>query len=192
MSTSSPCRCHWVPADNALYQDYHDKEWGVPVHHDDRKQFEFLILEGAQAGLSWLTILKKREGYRRLFAEFDPSKVAKFTDEDIERILLCPDIVRNRLKVTAAVNNAKRFLEIQKEFGSFSKYIWDFVGGKPIVNKWKTHKELPAETEISKALSRDLRKRGFNFVGSKVMYAHMQALGLVNDHTIDCFRYKQV
>lgn len=182
-------RCAWSLGFDQ-YIEYHDKEWGVPVH-DDRKHFEFLILEGAQAGLSWSTILKKREGYRKLFEDFDPTKVARFSDKKLEKLLLNPAIIRNRLKVYAAVNNAKRFLEVQKEFGSFDKYIWQFVGGKPIVNKRKTMKEVPATTKESDALSKDLIKRGFKFVGSTVIYAHMQACGLINDHLIDCFRYKE-
>jgi len=183
-------RCEWC-LKFEQYIHYHDTEWGVPVH-DDRTHFEFLILEGAQAGLSWSTILKKREGYRRAFADFDPVKVARFTEAKLEKILLDPGIVRNRLKVYATVNNAKRFLETQKEFGSFDNYIWSFVNNKPIVNKWKALKEIPATTKESDALSKDLLKRGFKFVGSTVMYAHMQACGLVNDHLVDCFRYKQV
>ena len=183
-------RCEWC-LKFEQYIEYHDKEWGVPVH-DDRTHFEFLILEGAQAGLSWSTILKKRDGYRKNFAEFNPVKVARFTEKKIEKILLDPAIIRNRLKVNAAVNNAKRFLEVQKEFGSFDAYIWSFVKGKPIVNKWKSLKEIPATTKESDALSIDLIKRGFKFVGSTVIYAHMQACGLVNDHLVDCFRYKQV
>lgn len=163
----------------------------MPVH-DDRKHFEFLILEGAQAGLSWATILKKREGYRKEFAGFDPAKVARFSQRRLEKILQDPGIVRNRLKVYAAVNNAKQFLCIQKEFGSFDKYIWQFVGGKPIVNQLKTLKDARATTKESDALSKDLLRRGFKFVGSTVMYAHMQACGLVNDHLVDCWRYKQV
>jgi DNA-3-methyladenine glycosylase I len=163
----------------------------VPAH-DDRKHFEFLILEGAQAGLSWATILKKREGYRKAFANFDPAKVAKFTEKKLEKILRDPGIVRNRLKVYATVNNARQFLKIQKEFGSFDKYIWQFVGGKPIVNKLKTLQEAKATTPESDALSKDLLKRGFKFVGSTVIYAHMQACGLVNDHLVDCWRYGEV
>lgn len=183
-------RCSWcLKTEN--YIEYHDKEWGLPVH-DDRKHFEFLILEGAQAGLSWLTILNKREGYRKAFADFDPVKVARFTEAKCEKILLDPGIVRNRLKVYGAVNNAKRFLEVQKEFGSFDKYIWSFVGGKPIINKWKTLGQIAPTTKESDALSKDLIKRGFKFVGSTVMYSHMQACGLVNDHIADCFRYKEV
>lgn len=180
-------RCPWCLGFEE-YKKYHDEEWGVPVH-DDQVHFEFLILEGAQAGLSWSTILKKREGYRKAFADFDPNRVARFTEKKLEKILLDPGIVRNRLKVYAAVNNAKQFLKVQKEFGSFDKYIWQFVGSKPIVNKRKTMKEVPATTPESDALSKDLIKRGFKFVGSTVIYAHMQACGLVNDHLSDCWRY---
>ena len=183
-------RCSWcLKTEN--YMEYHDNEWGLPVH-DDQKHFEFLILEGAQAGLSWLTILNKREGYRKAFADFDPVKVARFTEAKCEKILLDPGIVRNRLKVYGAVNNAKRFLEVQKEFGSFDKYIWSFVGGKPIVNKWNSLGQIAPTTKESDALSKDLIKRGFKFVGSTVIYSHMQACGLVNDHITSCFRYKEV
>ena len=173
------------------YIDYHDKEWGVPVH-DDRTHFEFLILEGAQAGLSWSTVLKKREGYRKAFAEFDPVKVSRFTEARVSKILQDPGVIRNKLKVNAAVNNAKRFLEVQKEFGSFDRYIWSFVNNTPIINKWKAESEVPATTKESDALSKDLIKRGFKFVGSTVIYAHMQACGLVNDHLVDCWKYKKV
>lgn len=189
MPAKEKYRCEWCLGFDQ-YMDYHDTEWGVPVH-DDRKHFEFLILEGAQAGLSWSTILKKREGYRKAFADFDPVKVARFTEAKLEKILLDPGIIRNRLKVYSAVNNAKRFLEVQKEFGSFDKYIWGFVKGKPIVNKWKSLREIRPTTPESDALSKDLIKRGFKFVGSTVIYAHMQACGLVNDHLADCFRYKE-
>ncbi|OGR77341.1 MAG: DNA-3-methyladenine glycosylase [Elusimicrobia bacterium GWC2_64_44] len=182
-------RCSWAYGASPLYIPYHDEEWGVPVH-DDRLQFEFLTLESAQAGLSWSTILNKREGYRKAFAGFDPVKVAKFSAAKIEALLKDPGIVRNRLKVKAAVNNAKLFLEIQKEFGSFSKYIWGFVGGKPKVNRWKKLSQLPALSKESDALSADLKRRGFKFVGSTIMYAHMQATGLVNDHLVTCFRHK--
>lgn len=182
-------RCPWCLGFDEYIQ-YHDEEWGVPVH-DDRVHFEFLILEGAQAGLSWSTILKKREGYRQAFADFDPVKVARFTPQRLEKILSDPKIVRNKLKVHSAVNNAKRFLEIQKEFGSFDRYIWSFVGGKPIVNRRTGNGDIPATTPESDALSKDLIKRGFKFVGSTVIYAHMQACGLVNDHRVDCFRYKE-
>jgi DNA-3-methyladenine glycosylase I len=183
-------RCPWCLKFEE-YIKYHDKEWGVPVH-DDKTHFEFLILEGAQAGLSWSTILKKREGYRKNFAEFDPEKVARFTEKRMGKILQDPGIVRNKLKVYAAVNNAKHFLNVQKEHGTFDNYIWSFVNHKPIVNKWKTLKEIPATTKESDALSKDLIKRGFKFVGSTVMYAHMQACGLVNDHLSECFRYREV
>lgn len=190
MPTKEKNRCTWCLGFEQ-YIDYHDKEWGVPVH-DDRIHFEFLILEGAQAGLSWSMILKKREGYRKAFADFDPAKVAKFTPAKIEKLLQNPAIVRNKLKVHSAVNNAKRFLEVQKEFGSFDKYIWQFVNGKPIDGKLKNLKQIKPTTKESDALSKDLQKRGFKFVGSTVIYAHMQACGLVNDHVMDCFRYKEV
>jgi DNA-3-methyladenine glycosylase I len=190
MPEKEKIRCPWCLGFEE-YINYHDNEWGVPVH-DDRVHFEFLILEGAQAGLSWSMILKKREGYRKAFAGFDPVKVSKFTPAKVEKLLLNPAIVRNRLKVIAAVNNAKRFLEVQKEFGTFDKYIWEFVDNKPIVNKWKKHGQAPATTKESDALSKDLIKRGFKFVGSTVIYAHMQACGLVNDHIVDCWKYKKV
>lgn len=183
-------RCPWCLKFEE-YIEYHDKEWGVPVH-DDRVHFEFLLLEGAQAGLSWSIILKKRENYRKAFAGFDAAKVARFSAARIEKLLQDPGIVRNRLKVNAAVNNAKRFLEVQKEFGSFDKYIWSFVNGRPIVNKWKSIKEVPPTTKESDLLSSDLIKRGFKFVGSTVIYSHMQACGLVNDHLVECWRYKRL
>ncbi len=183
-------RCPWCLKFDQ-YIRYHDEEWGLPVH-DDLIHFEFLILEGAQAGLSWSTILKKREGYRKNFADFDPAKVARFTLKKIKKILTDPGIVRNKLKVNAAVNNAKRFLEVQKEFRTFDQYIWSFVKGQPIVNQRKTMKQVPATTKESDALSKDLKKRGFKFVGSTVIYAHMQACGLVNDHLTECFRFKEV
>lgn len=190
MAQKEKIRCGWCLKFDE-YIRYHDEEWGKPVH-DDKIHFEFLILEGAQAGLSWSTILKKRDGYRKVFADFDPLKVSRFTEKKLEKALLDPGIVRNKLKVYAAVNNAKRFLEVQKEFGSFDKYIWSFVGGKPIINKRKSLSEIPATTPESDALSKDLIKRGFKFVGSTVIYAHMQACGLVNDHLVDCWRYKPV
>lgn len=190
MSKSEKSRCPWC-LQFEEYIQYHDNEWGVPVH-DDRVHFEFLLLEGAQAGLSWSMILKKRENYRKVFAGFDPVKVARFSPSKIEKILQDPGIVRNKLKVNAAVNNAKRFLEVQKEFGSFDKYIWGFVNGRPIVNKWKSIKEIQPTTKESDLLSKDLIRRGFKFVGSTVIYAHMQACGLVNDHLVDCWRYKRV
>ncbi len=182
-------RCRWAEGVSLDYIEYHDKEWGVPVW-DDRTQFEFLILEGAQAGLSWSTILNKRVGYRKLFAEFDPEKVARFTAKRVEKILLDPAIVRNRLKVASAVTNAKAFLEVQQESGSFCDYIWDFVGGKPLQNRFRKDCDVPATSPESDALSKDLKKRGFKFVGSTIIYAHMQATGMVNDHVTGCFRYK--
>ena len=182
-------RCTW--ASNELNIPYHDTEWGVPVH-DDRTFFEFLILEGAQAGLSWDTVLKKRDAYRVAFDNFDPAKVAKYTDAKCAKLMLNEGIIRNRLKIASAVRNAKAFLAVQKEFGSFDKYIWGFVGGKPIVNKCKGRGDVPAKTEISDAISKDLKKRGFNFVGSTIMYAFMQATGMVNDHLTSCFRYSKV
>ena len=182
-------RCKWAEGVSLDYIEYHDKEWGVPVY-DDRVQFEFLILEGAQAGLSWSTILNKREGYRKAFADFDPEKVARFTGKRIEKLLQDPGIVRNRLKVQSAVSNAKAFLAVQKEFGSFSEYIWGFVDSKPIQNIFEKDSDIPATSPESDALSKDLKKRGFKFVGSTIVYAHMQATGLVNDHVVGCFRYK--
>ncbi len=182
-------RCKWAEGVSLAYIEYHDKEWGVPVH-DDRVQFEFLVLEGAQAGLSWSTILNKREGYRHAFADFDPEKVARFTAKRVEKLLQNPAIVRNRLKVQSTVTNANAFLKIQDEFGSFSEYIWEFVNGCPIQNKFKKDNEVPATSAESDTISKDLKKRGFKFVGSTIVYAHMQATGLVNDHVVGCFRYK--
>lgn len=182
-------RCAWAENTFELYEKYHDEEWGVPVH-DDRVLFEFLVLEGAQAGLNWATILKKREGYRNAFAQFDPEKVAAFDQPKIESLILNPAIIRNKLKINAAVNNAQRFLEVQNEFGSFDAYAWGFVGGKPIVNQWTENSQVPATTAESDALSKDLKKRGFKFVGSTIMYAFMQACGLVNDHLVDCMCYE--
>lgn len=184
-------RCAWNSFEDPLYRTYHDDEWGVPVY-DDQKIFEFLVLESAQAGLSWSTVLRKRENYRKAFAGFDPVKVSKFTKKDVEKLLGNAGIIRNRLKIEAAINNAQRFLEIQKEFGTFAKYIWGFVGGKPVRNQWKTIKHLPVITPEAEALAKDLKKRGFKFLGPTVMYAHMQATGMVNDHTVDCFRHKEV
>jgi DNA-3-methyladenine glycosylase I len=186
---TSRTRCAWATREDMW--SYHDQEWGVPVH-DDQKHFEFLTLEGAQAGLSWSTILNKREGYRRAFADFDPAKVARFTPARIEKLLADPSIVRNRLKVECAVSNAKRFLELVSEVGSFDRYIWGFVGGKPIVNRWESSKQIPATSPVSDALAADLKKRGFKFVGSTVMYAHMQAAGLINDHVTTCWRWREV
>ncbi|MBX3176948.1 MAG: DNA-3-methyladenine glycosylase I [Candidatus Hydrogenedentes bacterium] len=182
-------RCGWAKGD--LDIAYHDTEWGVPVH-DDQKLFEFIILEGAQAGLSWSTILKKREGYRKAFANFEVQKVARFTEARQEQLRQNPDIVRNRLKIAAAVANARAFIQVQEEFGSFDAYIWRFVDGKPIVNRWKSLADLPASTPVSDAMSKDLKKRGFRFVGSTICYAHMQATGMVNDHVVDCFRYREL
>ena len=183
-------RCAWGRMDE-LYIAYHDNEWGVPVY-DDQKIFEFLVLESAQAGLSWITVLRKRENYRRAFAGFDPKRIAKFSQRDVEKLLGNAGIIRNRLKIEAAINNARCFLEIQKEFGSFAKYIWGFVGGKPLRNKWKKISDLPVTTKEAEALSKDLKKRGFKFLGPTVIYAHMQATGMVNDHIVDCFRYHEV
>lgn len=185
------CRCPWLDGSKADYVEYHDNEWGVPVK-DDQTMFEFLTLESAQAGLSWYTVLKKRENYRRLFANFDVSAVANFDDAKIEQLLLDPGIIRNRLKVKAAVNNAKLFIEIQKEFGSFCTYIWAFVDHKPIVNDLNNLDDYPATSEISDKLSKDLKNRGFKFVGSTIIYAHMQACGMVNDHSNDCYRKEQI
>lgn len=184
-------RCAWVNADNPLMLAYHDREWGVPVH-DDRKHFEFLILEGAQAGLSWSTILNRREGYRRAFAEFDPERVARFTSQRIEKLMLDEAIIRNRLKIESTVRNARAFLKVQQEFGTFDAYCWRFVDGKPKRNAWKTMQQLPATSPESDAFSKDLKRRGFNFVGSTIIYAHMQAIGMVNDHLTDCFRYREL
>jgi DNA-3-methyladenine glycosylase I len=181
-------RCAWAGSDPLMVK-YHDTEWGRPVHEDQR-HFEFLVLEAAQAGLSWSTVLKKREGYRESFCDFEPRKVARFTSRDVARLMLNPGIIRNRLKIEAAINNAKEFLKIQKEFGSFDAYCWRFVGGQPIINKRRKMKDLPATTPESDAFSLDLKKRGFKFVGSTVIYAHMQAVGMVNDHLMDCFCYR--
>ncbi len=182
-------RCGWAKNDLAIH--YHDTEWGKPLH-DDQRLFEFLILEGAQAGLSWDTILAKRENYRKAFDVFDYKKIALYDEEKQAELLANEGIIRNRLKIKSAIQNAKAFLEIQKEFGSFDSYIWNFVGGKPIVNKWKNLSQVPAKTEISDNISKDLKKRGFNFVGSTIMYAFMQACGLVNDHLVDCFRFEEL
>ncbi|MGB8953888.1 MAG: DNA-3-methyladenine glycosylase I [Tumebacillaceae bacterium] len=180
-------RCGWC-TDAQLYIDYHDHEWGVPVH-EDRRLFEFLILEGAQAGLSWYTVLQKRENYRQAFDGFDPEKIALYDEAKVEELLQNPGIIRNRLKVQAAIANAKSFLRVQAEYGSFRDYIWSFVGGQPIVNHWPTREDVPASTPISDAMSKDLKKRGFKFVGTTICYAFMQATGMVMDHTMDCFRY---
>ena len=182
-------RCGWCGED-PLYQHYHDNQWGVPCR-DDRTLFEFVVLEGAQAGLSWITILRKREHYRKAFANFDVQRVAAFNEQDIERLLQNPGIVRNRLKVASAVTNARCFIELQNQFGSFSDYIWGFVDGTPIINHWSSHAEIPASTELSNKISKDMKRRGFKFFGTTICYAHLQATGVVNDHTTACFRHSQ-
>lgn len=187
---ATPKRCSWC-GDDPLYVEYHDHEWGVPVY-DDRKLFEFLLLEGAQAGLSWITILRKRDGYRQAFCDFDVKKVAALTDRQLEQRLQDPGIIRNRLKVFSARSNARAFIEVQKEFGSFSEYIWSYVDHSPQQNRWKTQRDVPATSNESDALAKDMKKRGFKFAGSTILYAHMQATGMVNDHTVDCFRYREI
>jgi len=189
-SVPDPVRCPWSQGVSAEYERYHDREWGVAVR-DDVKHFEFLILEGAQAGLSWSTVLHKRPAYRRAFAGFDPTKVARFNRRSVERLVNDSGIIRNRQKIEAAITNARRFLEVQDELGSFDAYIWRFVDGRPIVNRWRRHNQVPATSRESDALSKDLKTRGFKFVGSTIIYAHMQAIGLVNDHLVDCFRYRE-
>jgi len=184
-------RCPWGDSQDPLYRDYHDKEWGSPVH-DDRILFEFLVLEGAQAGLSWSTILHKRENYERAFAGFDPEKVAAFDGRKVKKLLADPGIVRNRLKIGSAISNARALLEVQKEFGSFDSYIWSFVGGTPIRNRWKRSAQIPAATPEAERMSADLVKRGFRFVGPTICYSFMQAVGMVNDHLVDCFRYSEI
>lgn len=180
-------RCPW-PGTDDLYLHYHDREWGVPLH-DDRRLFEMLILEGAQAGLSWITVLRKRERYRAAFDGFDPERVARYTPARVDRLLNDAGIIRNRLKVESAVRNARAFLDVQEAFGSFDRYVWQFVDGRPLVNRWETMREVPAQTPASDAMSRDLKRRGFSFVGSTICYAHMQATGMVNDHLVSCFRH---
>ena len=189
-SKSKKERCPWCLKDE-LYIKYHDEEWGVPVF-DDKKQFEFLVLEAAQAGLSWHTILLRRENYRASYCEFDPEKVAKFNEKDISRLLHNTGIIRNEMKIRASCNNAIKFLEVQNEFGSFSNYIWGFTNGQPIVNGWKSTTEIPAKTELSERISKDLKRRGFQFLGPTIVYAHLQAVGIVNDHLTSCFRFKEV
>ena len=186
-----PKRCSWVNVDDTLMREYHDREWGVPTH-DDRTHFEFLVLEAAQAGLSWSIVLKKRDGYRRAFSQFDPAKVARYSAARIDKLTTDPRIVRNRIKIAAAVKNARAFLAVQKEFGSFDTYCWQFVNGRPRHNRWKSVRQIPATTAESDAFSSDLKRRGFSFVGSTVIYAHMQAVGMVNDHLVDCYRYRDV
>jgi len=182
-------RCGWVPKNDPLYIKYHDEEWGVPITND-QKMFEFIVLESAQAGLSWITVLRKRENYRRLFHRFDPKRVATMTERDVTKLLTDPGVIRNRQKINATINNAKRFLEIKKEFGSFSRYLWNFVGEQPIVNHRRHLADLPGKTKLSEKIAGDLKMRGFQFFGPTVCYAHLQATGLVNDHLADCFRYK--
>lgn len=182
-------RCEWVPDNKQHYIDYHDIEWGVPLH-DDQKLFEMLILEGAQAGLNWETVLKKRENYKKAFDNFDPKVVAEYSEDKINELLQDEGIIRNRLKVNAAVKNAIVYLDIQKEFGSFASYLWGYVDGQPIINQWSVMKDVPASTDLSDKISKDLKKRGMSFVGSTIIYAYMQAIGMVNDHTTDCFRYQ--
>jgi DNA-3-methyladenine glycosylase I len=189
VTTKPSTRCAW--AQDELFWKYHDTEWGVPVH-DDATHYEFLVLEGAQAGLSWSTILRKREGYRKAFANFDAEKVARFTQAKVEKVLLDPGIIRNRLKVECAVSNARAYLALQEEYGSFDKFLWGFVDGKPIVNRWKQTTQIPATSRESDAVAKELKRRGFKFAGSTIMYAHMQACGLINDHLVDCFRWKAV
>ena len=184
-------RCSWVNADDPLLLEYHDREWGVPVH-TDRKHFEFLVLDSAQAGLSWSLVLKKREGYRRAYDNFDPEKVARYSAKQIQALLADPNIIRNRMKIEAAVRNARAFLKVQEEFGDFDSYCWQFVGGRPKLNRWKTMRQIPATSHESETFSMDLKRRGFSFVGPTVMYAYMQAAGLVNDHLVDCFRYREI
>jgi DNA-3-methyladenine glycosylase I len=188
---SAVVRCYWSSLEDAAMLAYHDREWGVPVH-DDRRHFEFLLLEGAQAGLSWSTILHKRVGYAAAFAAFDPAKVARFTPARIARLTEDPGIIRNRRKIESAVTNARAFLKVQREFGSFDRYAWTFVGGRPKRNHWRRGQRLPATTPESDAFSQDLRARGFKFVGSTIVYAHMQAVGMVNDHAVECFRYREL
>ena len=190
MNSQSPTRCPWATSD-PLYVTYHDEEWGVPLH-DDRRLFEMLVLEGAQAGLSWLTILRRREGYRRAFDRFDPQAVAHYGPREVERLLADEGIIRNRLKIESAINNARAFLAVQEAFDSFDSYIWRFVDGRPTRNAWTKLEEVPAQTAVSNAMSKDLRKRGFTFVGPTICYAHMQATGMVNDHLIGCFRHREV
>ena len=183
-------RCEWANK-NELERSYHDQEWGVAIH-DDRSLFEFLILEGAQAGLSWSTILRKREGYRKAFDNFDARKISQYSGADVSRLLVNPEIIRNRLKINATITNARAFLRVQKEFGSFDRYIWQFVNGRPIQNSWRKMTDIPSSSPESEAMSKDLQKRGFKFIGATICYAFMQAVGMVNDHVVDCFRYKEL
>jgi len=183
-------RCPWCLSDD-IYIKYHDEEWGVPVH-EDKKHFEFFVLESAQAGLSWITILRKRENYRKAYADFDPIKVLQYDEKKVEELIKNSGIIKNRKKIEASIHNAKRFIEIQKEFGSFDQYIWGFVNYKPIINAWEKIEDIPSKTELSDKISQDLKKRGFIFIGSTIIYSYMQAVGIVNDHLISCFRYKEL
>ncbi|MGH8119253.1 MAG: DNA-3-methyladenine glycosylase I [Gammaproteobacteria bacterium] len=190
VTTKKLTRCPW-PGNDPMYQRYHDREWGVPVYND-RKLFEFLVLEGSQAGLSWITILRKRPAYRAAFDNFDFHKIARYKENKVKYLLLDAGIVRNELKIRSAVQNARAFLEVRREYGTFSRYMWGFTGGKPLHNRWKQLSEIPANTSLSDVLSKDLKQRGFKFVGSTICYAHMQAVGMVNDHLVSCFRYRQL
>ncbi|HWY23211.1 MAG TPA: DNA-3-methyladenine glycosylase I [Candidatus Acidoferrum sp.] len=190
-ATMTTKRCSWASTDSPLLVEYHDREWGVPVHND-RKHFEVLVLSGAQAGLSWSLVLKKREGYRRAFDKFDPKKVAHYSERQIQKLISNPEIIRNRMKIEAAVRNARAFLKIQEEFRDFDSYCWRFVGGRPKLNHWKATRQIPATSPESDAFSKDLKHRGFSFVGPTVVYAYMQAVGMVNDHLVDCFRYREI
>ena len=191
MRSAANKRCSWVNADDPLLLQYHDREWGVPVHND-HKHFEVLVLSGAQAGLSWSLVLKKREGYRRAFNKFDPEKVARYSERQIQKLISDPEIIRNRMKIEAAVRNAGAFLKIREEFGTFDSYCWRFVDGRPRLNRWKATRQIPAISPESDAFSKDLKRRGFSFVGPTVIYAYMQAVGMVNDHLVDCFRYREL
>jgi DNA-3-methyladenine glycosylase I len=191
MDSAANKRCSWVKADDPLLLEYHDREWGVPVH-SDRKHFEVLVLSSAQAGLNWSLVLKKREGYRRAFDKFDPEKVARYSERQIQALMTDPEIIRNRMKIEAAVQNARAFLKVQEEFGDFDSYCWNFVRGQPKLNRWKATRQIPATSPESETLGKDLKRRGFSFVGPTVAYAYMQAVGMVNDHLVNCFRYREI
>ena len=190
-ATATDKRCAWASVDEPLLLQYHDREWGVPVHND-RKHFEVLVLSGAQAGLNWSLVLKKRDGYRRAFDKFDPEKVARYSERQIQTLMTDPEIIRNRMKIEAAVHNARAFLKVQEEFGDFDSYCWNFVGGQPKLNRWKATRQIPATSPESETFGKDLKRRGFSFVGPTVAYAYMQAVGMVNDHLVDCFRYREI
>jgi DNA-3-methyladenine glycosylase I len=191
MDSAANKRCSWVKADDPLLLEYHDREWGVPVH-SDRKHFEVLVLSSAQAGLNWSLVLKKREGYRRAFDKFDPEKVARYSERQIQALMTDPEIIRNRMKIEAAVQNARAFLKVQEEFGDFDSYCWNFVRGQPKLNRWKATRQIPATSPESETFGKDLKRRGFSFVGPTVAYAYMQAVGMVNDHLVNCFRYREI